>query len=111
TISTSIVPKHRFLRIYGTEMSVHIDLATNTLIRFRTSGIAKVSKALVNLDHGLQLLSETITKTIATLLGRGRHGHAVLIERFYESLRQGIDPPVTGEDGRAVVAVLDHIWS
>ena len=111
TISTSTGPKQRFLRVHGTVMSIHIDLATNTLVKFRTSGTAKLSKALANLDHGLQLLSKTIAKTLRTLLGRGKHGHEILIERFYESLRQGTDPPVTGEDGRAVVAVLDHIWS
>ena len=74
-----------------------------------------VSKALVNIDHSLQLMSKTVINSILVLLGRlkleGGAGHGVLIEKFYESLRNGTDPPVTGEDGRAVVAVLDQIWA
>jgi hypothetical protein len=35
----------------------------------------------------------------------------MLIKRFYEALSEGGTPPVTGEDGRAIVAVLDDLWS
>ena len=111
SISIGSNPYLVFLNIYGSDMMLHVDLTNNTLVRFRTSGLEKVSKALVNLDHSLQLLSRTAANSMQTLLGRRTHGHETLITQFYESLRTATEPPVTGEDGRAVVAVLDHIWA
>jgi len=110
-ISVSANPYLYFLNIYGTDMTIHVDLTNNTLVKFRRSGLGKGSKALVNIDHSLQLLSKTVTNTVQTLSGRRKLGHGRLIAKFYDSLRSGIEPPVTGEDGRAVVAVLDEIWA
>ena len=111
SISLCANPYLVFLDIYGTDMSIRVDITNNTLVKFKRSGLGKISKALVNIDHSLQLLSKTITNTIGNLQGRRPLGHATLIEKFYESLRKGTDPPVTGEDGRAAVAVLDQIWA
>ena len=111
SISIHINPLIRFLKIYGTDMTLHVDYNNNTLVKLRTSGLEKVSKALVNLDHSQQLLSRTAVNTVQVLSGRRRTGHQIMIEKFYESLRRGTEPPVSGEDGRAVVAILDHIWA
>ena len=112
SLSTTTSPKIRILTVRGTDMTIHVNMANNTLVKFRRDGFGgKVPKALENLDHILQLLSKTITNTLGTLRGRRTTGHGVLIEKFYESIRKGVDPPVTGEDGRAVVAVLDQIWA
>jgi len=112
SLSTATSPKIRILTVRGTDMTIHVNMANNTLVKFRRDGFeGKIPKALENLDHILQLLSKTITNTLGTLRGRRTTGHGVLIEKFYESLRNGTDPPVTGEDGRAVVAVLDQIWA
>lgn len=111
SISTSANPYLRFLNIYGTEMTIHVDLNNNTPVILRRSGIERFSKALVNIDHMFQLLSKTVTNTVQTLRGRRTVGHGVLIEKFYKSLDNGTKPPVTGEDGRAVVGVLEEIWA
>ena len=111
SISSSAEPYLVCLNIFGSAMSLQINLVTNTLIKHRIDGLGLISKALVNIDHSLQLMSKTVINSILVLLGRMTLGHGVLIEKFYESLRNGTDPPVTGEDGRAVVAVLDQIWA
>ena len=111
SISSSTEPYLVCLNIFGSAMSLQINLVTNTLIKHRIDGLGLISKALVNIDHSLQLMSKTVINSILVLLGRMTLGHGVLIEKFYESLRNGTDPPVTGEDGRAVVAVLDQIWA
>jgi predicted dehydrogenase len=111
SISSSAEPYLVCLNIFGSAMSLQVNLVTNTLIKHRIDGLGMISKALVNIDHSLQLMSKTVINSILVLLGRMTLGHGVLIEKFYESLRNGTDPPVTGEDGRAVVAVLDQIWA
>jgi predicted dehydrogenase len=110
-ISVSVNPYLYFLNIYGTEMTIHVDLTSNTLVKFRRSGVGKISKVLVNIDHSLQLLSKTVGNTVQILSGRRKLGHGQLIEKFYESLRKRTEPPVTGKDGQAVVGVLDQIWA
>ena len=110
SISVGAHPYQVFVTIYGTEMTLRIDLTNNTLIKMRTDDSeGNISKALVNLDYALQLLSETATNAVRTIAGRLRRGHGILIEGFYRSLRDGTDPPVTGKDGLAVVVVLDQI--
>ncbi|MBI4526605.1 MAG: Gfo/Idh/MocA family oxidoreductase [Deltaproteobacteria bacterium] len=111
SVSISAKPYLRFLKIYGTEMTIHVDLNNNTSVNLRRDGIEKFSKALVNVDQIVQLFSKTIGNTVKTLLGRRRVGHEVLIGKFYKSLFEGTKPPVTGEDGREVVGLLERIWS
>lgn len=111
SISSSAEPYLVYLNIFGSVMSLQVNLVTNTLIKHRIDGLGLISKALVNIDHSLQLMSKTVINSILVLLGRMTLGHGVLIDKFYESIRRGTDPPVTGEDGRAVVAVLDQIWA
>jgi len=108
SISVSTKPYLRFLSIYGTDMTIQVDLTNNTLVRFRRNRPGKGSK---NIDHSLQLLSKTVSNSIQNLWDQRTSGHRILIEKFYKSLLKGTEPPVTGEDGRAVVAVLDQIWA
>lgn len=110
-ISVHAKPYLKFLDIYGTKMSVRVNLNNNTIVKFRRDGLTKVSKALVNIGQSLQLMSKTATNTLGTLLGLRTLGHGALIKAFYESIRKGVEPPVTGEDGREVVALLDQVWA
>lgn len=107
-ISWNSQPYIRYLNIYGTDKSIQVDLVNQTLVKFEGSTPGKSSK---NIHHGLQLLSRTASNAIQTLRDRRPNGHRVLIEKFYQSLFNETEPPVTGEDGRANVAVLDQIWS
>jgi predicted dehydrogenase len=112
-ISTSTKPFRNFLTIHGTEMSVHLDLLNNTLIKYRSDGKTKLQKVQLNIDQVFQLLATTFSNSVGALLGWRSPmtlGHGTLIQRFYEALRRGSTPPVTCQDGRAVVAALDQIW-
>lgn len=51
------------------------------------------------------------TSGVRYYAGRLFYGHDVLIERFARSIREGVPPPVTGEDGLAVTRVLEDIGS
>lgn len=109
-LSTASQPFRFYMIIHGTEKTLTLDLATNVLITLRGDPRGKFSKAWVNVDHGCQLLLETLFNVARTLGRRQRRSHATLIRKFYQSLRHGTEPPVTADEGRAVVAVLDRIW-
>ncbi|MGH2992328.1 MAG: Gfo/Idh/MocA family protein, partial [Solirubrobacterales bacterium] len=104
-------PRQAVMRIYGTEMSLHIDIRNHLLVRASRDAVGgNVSRTLVNIDLGTRLAVGAVTATAAGLRRPWQRGHANLIRRFYEALADGRDPPVTGEDGRDVVAVLDQLW-
>ncbi len=98
------------LRIHGTRASVLVDLTTNVLVRLRKLGLGRVAKVGAALDRSAQYLFGTGVAAARTLVGRSPTGRQTLIRSFYDSLRAEVAPPVTAEDGRAVVASLDEVW-
>ncbi len=110
-VSPSAAPKQIWMKIEGTKMTLHVDISTNTLVKVRKLGQGKLGKALMNIDQAFQLVAGTFGNVFTLLRGGYSNGHLPLIEAFYRSLREGIELPVTGEDGRDTVAILDAIWS
>lgn len=98
------------LRIHGTRGSLLVDLTTNVVVKLRKLGLGRVAKIGAALDWSAQYLLGTAVSAGRTLLGRLPTGRQTLIRSFYDSLRAGAPPPVTAEDGRAVVALLDEVW-
>lgn len=110
-ISFAGSPRQAVLRIFGTEMSLHVDIRNHLLVRVRRDAVGGHGRrTLVNLDLGTRLATRAVTATAAGVRRPWHRGHANLIRHFYEALRDGSRAPVTGEDGRAVVAVLDQLW-
>jgi predicted dehydrogenase len=109
-ISVHSEPHLAFMRIHGTRMTLWLDFTTNTLVKLKKAGVGRQSKLRMNLGHGAQLWMQTTMNAVKVLTGRMEFGHAALIRRFYDSLRTGSAPPVTPDQGRAVVAMLDETW-
>lgn len=107
-ISRNSQPYIRYLNIQGADKSIQVDLANQTLVRFVRSIPGKGPK---NICHSLHMLSRSVCNAIQTLRDRQSNGHRIVIEKFYKSLFNGTEPPVTGEDGNTNVTVLDQIWA
>ena len=97
------------LDVLGTEKNLHIDLQTGVLTKFGTGGESRPWRALDNLSQGYQLFTCTTSAALNTLLGRQHSGHHTLIQKFVESIINDTEPPVTGEEGKEVVRVLERI--
>ena len=110
TISVNANPRQVFMRIYGTKMTLHIDLVSNLILKLRPIGPKKVSTTFINLDLSIQLFLKTILNAIRKICGRHTSGHFTFINKFYENITKGKSPPVTGKEGKIVVSVLDQIW-
>jgi len=88
SLSLSTRPLTIRVRVHGTDASVEADLIRHVAVVDGTHPVTRSPRSVSEYP-----------------------GHDALIARFYESLRTGTSPPVTGEQGRDVVAVLDRLWS
>lgn len=113
TISTRAVPHLNTLKLYGTRMTVEVNLNNMTLVRRRDYAAPKViAKSLPNLDEAWALTKQTVENAVNFLRGKVRYypGMGTLIERFYGAIRSGGQPPVSSAEGAEVVRVTEAIW-
>lgn len=99
-----------YVDILGTEGALHLDLNSMLLIHQRE----KDSLKAVDLGRYSMGVAWQITKGVAAnafkvLVRKAKLGHDVIIERFVESILNDQPPPVTGEEGREAVRVLEMI--
>jgi predicted dehydrogenase len=111
SISVGTQPVQKFIRIYGTKLTLHIDLATSTLLKLRSYGSGETARALLNVDQALQLIAKTAINAILHATGHLNRGHEGLIAYFYKNLSKGDHPEINGLKGLMTVRILDNIWS
>jgi UDP-N-acetyl-2-amino-2-deoxyglucuronate dehydrogenase len=96
--------------IMGTEGYIHIDLSGRFLVRYG-------SKTSVRPWHFARYFLSTRSQEAAGIAGNAlgyltgglKLGHERLIKEFVASILSGGRPPVTGEEGREVVKVMEMI--
>lgn len=99
-------------RIEGTEGVVQIDHFAMTLMHSRHRGNRVYHFVPHHLDLGRQAFAGAVSSVVGTLTKRKwyRVGHQRIVQGFVASMRNGVPPPVTAEDGRETVRVLEEIW-
>lgn len=113
TLSLETRPLLSRLILYGSAMTADVNLNNMTLILRQERQVPKiVGKVLPNLDEAAQLLRATIVNGIEFLRGRQRYypGMGGHFRALYEALANGQPPPVTAEQGRQGVWLLEEIW-
>lgn len=111
TISVNEAPIQKYIRVFGTRMSLHIDLGSNVLVRLRSWGKNMPARALLNFDNAAQLVGGTSSNIVRALIGRMPRSHPRFIQAYYQNLHNGRQPDVSGEDGVATTQILDDIWT
>ena len=112
-VSLNTQPPMCYLNVYGTKMSLRINLTTMMLISRRIRPLQHmVSKVLYHCEESLQIIFGICNRMLQVLTGGLRTGdeHGVLIRKFYDSIESGAAPPVPPEEGREVSRVLETIW-
>jgi predicted dehydrogenase len=98
------------LDVFGTEMSLHVDIWGSVMTNYAVAGRGKrFSRGWQNLRLGSQRLGGTATTAFNVLSGRFRGGHDVLIRQFFESVRTGIGMPVTVEEAMETVRLYQAV--
>ena len=119
-ITSSIVISHSNdcfvadVDLFGTKGVLKMDLQSMLLIRYRVSETKPLRLALSSLNTIAQTLKGVTSNAAKVMLGRQTvlsraRGHDVVIERFVDSVINDQRPPVTGDEGRETVRVMEII--
>jgi predicted dehydrogenase len=98
--------------IMGTEGYIHVDLTAKYLVHYgQKASIKPVQFARYFLSTRTQEMGGITRNAFGYLRGRLKFGHELLIKQFITAILTGDRPPVTGEEGREVVKVMEMVVS
>jgi len=98
------------LDIFGTELSLHVDIWGAVITGYAVAGGGgRFSRGRRNLEMGFGRLGGTAAAAFDVLSGRFSDGHRSLIAQFFESVRTGIGVPVTVEEAREAVRLYQLV--
>jgi len=111
-ISSCNYPSLWLINIFGTKKNLHANLNNSYVITYGGKtyagrGIASLY-ARENVNRSFQIISNTLSMSVKFILGRYR-GLPTAINKFMECIQNDAEPPVTAEDGREVVRILEKI--
>lgn len=99
------------LDIIGSKGILVLDLEGMCIIRYRRPKLKPFPIGLSLLSESAQIMRNLLSNGIRFATGRLRSTHDILIERFVESITDGTEPPVTAEEGREAVRMINMIIS
>ncbi|MCG2737379.1 MAG: Gfo/Idh/MocA family oxidoreductase [Candidatus Methanoperedenaceae archaeon] len=95
--------------IIGTEAALHMDLQSMLLIRYQLKELNYLPLARSSLSTIFQIIGGTASNVYKVVMGMREIGGDVVINRFVDSVLNDTQPPVTGEEGREVVRVMEMV--
>jgi len=97
------------LDLWGSEGHIKFDLETQTLVHHGRSDLKPVTLGMATIQEASQMLLSTAGTSLKYATGAFENTHECLVREFVESLKNGAPPPVTPEEGREAVRVMDLI--
>jgi predicted dehydrogenase len=95
--------------IHGTKKHLRIDLFNSVMTEYGSGTGSRFSRALENLNQSFAILASTVFTTQSVISGKFHSGHYILIQRFIESIQNDTEPPVTLQEARDVIEVLEKV--
>ena len=95
--------------ILGTEAALHLDLQSMLLIRHRLKALSYMPIVQSSLSTISQMVGAIASNVFKVVTGRQKIGTEMMIERFVDSVLNDSQPPVTGEEGRETVRVMEMV--
>jgi predicted dehydrogenase len=97
------------LDIMGSKATLMLDLEGMYLVQYRRHSLKPVTIGLSLLRESAQIAWDLLSN-VGQFATRRLHGtHDILIEQFVDSIRNETEPPVTVEEGREAVRVINMI--
>ncbi len=114
TVSLSNSPRRQFLKYYGTDGTLEVDLLNQTVFLESDSGPLPKSlgRSFTLLSRGKILRRAGRQNILNSLRGRFNiwAGSERLIHLFYRALLQGSEVPVPGSEGLELMRLMDQVW-
>ncbi len=97
--------------ILGTEGALHLDLLSmQTIYQGKNRKMTPVSLAGNALGTACRMVGGVAGNAIRVLTGQGAfYGHNTIISGYVDSIINGTEPPITGEDGRETTRALEMV--
>jgi predicted dehydrogenase len=97
------------LDILGEKGILALDLEGMYLINNRRPRLSPVPVALSLLSESGQIVQNLLSKGVRLAAGKYENTHDIIVGRFVDSIKNGVPSPVSAEEGREAVRVLNMI--
>jgi len=95
--------------LFGTEYALKMDLQSMLLTRYKPEYLKPTSVALSSLSIAGQIVKGVMLNAIRVGLRKPMLGHDIMIEKFVTSIINDEPVPVTPEEGRETIRVMEMI--
>lgn len=97
------------VELFGTEYALKIDLQSMLLTRYRREYLKPTSVAFSSLSIAGQIIKGVMSNAFKLMLHRPMLGHDIMIEKFVKSIIKDQPVPITPEEGRETIRVMEMI--
>ena len=97
------------VELFGTEILIKMDLQSMLLIKYRRENLTPMSVAYSSLNTAGQMTKGILKNAFRVILNRSMLGHDIMIEKFVKSIINDQPVPVTPEEGRETIRVMEAI--
>ena len=93
--------------LWGSRGLLKVDLETQTVVLHRRPDLRPFTLGSAMVSETAQMLRGTLETAASYATGRLENTHQRLVREFVESIIEGKPAPVTAEEGREAVRVMD----
>ena len=97
------------VELFGVDYALRMNLESMLLIRYRYSSLKPRNVAISSLSVAGQIIKGVVSNTFKVILGKPMLGHDIMIEEFVKSVVNDQQVPVTPQEGRETVRILEKI--
>lgn len=97
------------VEIIGTKGILKIDLEAGVVVKYNCPNLNALSVGLSTLSIVSQTLTGLVSNGLKYILGKKKDSHQIGIKKFVDSVLEDKPSPVTAEEGREVVGVMEMI--
>ncbi|MHA1833649.1 MAG: hypothetical protein ACTSV7_06620, partial [Candidatus Baldrarchaeia archaeon] len=97
------------VELFGTDYALKIDMQSMLLTRYKREYLKPTSVALSSLSIAGQIVKGVMSNAFKVMLHKPILGHDIMIEKFVKSIINNKPVPVTPEEGRETIRVMQMI--
>lgn len=95
--------------LFGTDGIINMDLQSMILTHHKREHLKPTSVASSSLSVAGQTITGVVSNVFNVCFGKKMLGHDIMIEKFVESIKEDKPVPVTPEEGRETIRVMEAI--